>query len=203
VLDACGTATLRGMFHIELRQFPHVAREFNVSAEKLERVVRPWVEGNVVEMGERKWAPERARLTIYEGPQLRPDEIGMGRGWSNATRSGQDVTDRVLEEAQGGGAARPGELADFKLRLLAACATAPIEVRESVRLAGVLAPGARASERLALAEQAVWELLHTGNLRMLHDGREVAPGDWEPLLLAWATWGETGAEQITIAVSSS
>lgn len=189
------------MFHVELRQFPHVAREFNLSDDQLERLVRPWVEGKVVEMGERKWAPERARLTIYEGPQLRPDEIGMGRGWSNATRSGQDVTARILQDAQSP-AARPGELADVKLRLLEACAQGPIEVRESVRLAGVLAPGARASERVALAEQAVWELLHTGNLRMLQDGEEVTRDHWEPLLLSWATWGETGAERIQVAVSS-
>ena len=32
-------------------------------------MVRPWVRGQVVELGERRWSPERAKLTIYEGPE--------------------------------------------------------------------------------------------------------------------------------------
>ncbi len=190
------------MFHVELRQFPHVAREFNLSAEELHaRIVGPWAAGQVVALGERKWAPERARLTIYEGPQLRPDEIGMGRGWSNVTRGGHDVTARVLTEAQRGGAS-PDELADLKVRLLEACRSGIIEVRESMHLAGALSPGRRVSERLALAEQAVWELLHTGDLRMLEDGEEVERDRWQPLLLAWSTWTGTGARPVQVAVSS-
>ncbi len=60
--------------------------------------------------GERKWAPERAKLTIYEGPELRPDEIGVGRGWGNVTKYGTDVTGRLLsaETAEPTAGARGG-----------------------------------------------------------------------------------------------
>src|SRR5690348_815721 len=119
------------MFHVELRQFPHVAREFNLAAEDLQaRIVAPWVAGQVVEIGERKWAPERAKLTIYEGPQLRPDEIGMGRGWSNATRSGEDVTAQLLEPVQSA-TGREAELAQLKQELVDRCASRMIEIREA------------------------------------------------------------------------
>jgi hypothetical protein len=191
------------VFHVELRQFPHVAREFNLSPEALQaRIVAPWVAGQIIELGERKWAPERARLTIYEGPELRTDELGMGRGWSNATRSGTDVTARVLAQTQGD-ASNVGDLAELKLRLLEACRGGAVEVRESVRLAGALRPGARASERLALAEQAVWEMLHTGDLRLLEDGAAVGRDQWQLLLLSWGTWAEIGADHARISIAAS
>ena len=190
------------MFHVELRQFPHVAREFNLTADELQsRIVEPWLAGQVIELGERKWAPERARLTIYEGPQLRSDELGIGRGWSNATRSGTDVTARLLAQSQGD-SSTVSDLAELKLRLLEACRGGAIDVRESIRHAGALHPGARASERLGLAEQAVWELLHTGDLQMLEDGVEVTRDQWQPLLLSWSTWAEAGADHARISIAT-
>jgi hypothetical protein len=59
-------------------------------------------------------------------------------------------------------------------------------------------PEWRASERLALAERAVWELLHDGSLIMLaRVSAESGPryrtadrSEWEPVLLAWATWSD-------------
>ena len=96
------------MFHVELRQFPHVARVFNLSRDELEsRFVRPWVGGTIIEHEDRRWAPERSRLRILEGRQLRPDEMGMGRGWATASKSAADVTDAVLAEARRGAEARP------------------------------------------------------------------------------------------------
>ena len=72
------------MFHLELRQFPHVARAFNLSREELERrFVGPWVSGQAIDQDDRRWSPEKARLTILEGPELRLEEIGLGRGWAN------------------------------------------------------------------------------------------------------------------------
>ena len=85
------------MFHVELRQFPHQARAFNLSREELDtRVIAPWVAGRAIELDDRRWSPERARLTIYESPHLTPDQLGMGRGWQSVTRDGVDVTARLL-----------------------------------------------------------------------------------------------------------
>ena len=73
------------MYHLELRQFPHVSRVFNLTRDDLERqFVRPWVAGVIIEHDDRRWAPERSRLKILEGPELRQDELGMGRGWATA-----------------------------------------------------------------------------------------------------------------------
>ena len=83
------------MFHIQLRQFPNVSREFNLSQDELEaRILRPWRAGQMVSSGDRRWAPERAKLTIYEGPELASEDIGMGRGWPNVTRTAAEVTQR-------------------------------------------------------------------------------------------------------------
>ncbi len=190
------------MFHVELRQFPHVAREFNLAAEDVQaRIVGPWIAGQVVQLGERKWAPERARLTIYESRRLRPDEIGMGRGWASATKNGEDVTDRLLEQTQST-TGREAELAEFKQQLLQRCRDGRIEIRESVQLAGTLHPGWRASERLALAEQAVWELLHANAVRIVRDGHDVDRGQWDMLLLAWSTWATHAPPELYIEARS-
>jgi hypothetical protein len=187
------------MFHVELRHFPHVAREFNLNSQQLqERFVGPWVAGKTIELGEHKFSQERARLTVYEGPALRADELGMGRGWGNATRGGSDVTARVLEQQPHDA----NELAELKMRLLDACREREIEVCESARIAGALQPGRRASERLALAEQAVWELLHAGAIRMTQDGADVGREQWQPLLLPWSTWAGTAAQRVRIGGSA-
>src|SRR5581483_7063277 len=44
-----------------------------------------------------------SRLTILAGPALDPPELTLGRGWSNAQKSAEDVTDRIL----GSGGGRP------------------------------------------------------------------------------------------------
>jgi catechol 2,3-dioxygenase-like lactoylglutathione lyase family enzyme len=91
------------LFHVELRQFPHTARSFNLTREQLHaRVVMPWMRRDVVELDGQTFAPERAKLTIYEGPELQTADIGMGRGWQNVTRRGEDVTERELQPAAGG-----------------------------------------------------------------------------------------------------
>jgi hypothetical protein len=193
------------MFHVELRNPPHVARAFNLSEEALrDQVVDAWLRGEVVDLGDQKWAPERARLTIYEGPRLRPDEISMGRGWSNATRAGDDVTDRILRVEQSTDAAR--SVAGFKRLVLERCADGRIGIHQVLWLANELHPESRASERLALAEQAVWELLHEGRLTMLRAGAgdrdgeavAVAPEGWQPTLLPWATWADPRAPSVLL-----
>ncbi|HEY6398238.1 MAG TPA: hypothetical protein VIX82_12365 [Solirubrobacteraceae bacterium] len=175
-------------FHVQLRQFPHVARAFNLSAEELSAsVLAPWVAGKKVHLSDQRWDPERARLTIYEGPQLRVDEIGLGRGWANVTRTGADVTVALLERVRGNidGGARTDSL---KAIIEARCALAPLALSEVVTLAGN--EQMRASERLARAEQAVWELLHVGRVRLVRAGEAPAADQWRGVLLSWRAWCE-------------
>jgi glyoxylase I family protein len=88
------------VFHVELRQFPHAARAFNLTREQLHaRILAPWLRGEVVEVDSQRFAPERAKLTIYEGPELETVDMGMGRGWQNVMRRGVEVTDRELQAA--------------------------------------------------------------------------------------------------------
>jgi hypothetical protein len=201
-----------GVYHVQLRQFPHVTREFNLDAAALRsRILAPWLAGRTVESGDRRWAPERARLTIYEGRALRPDEIGMGRGWANVTRTGEDVTARLLTEAEvetasgvAGGATAIEETTSSELQhtkeliLAAIAAEGGLELRDCVGLAGAPRLGARASERLALAEQAAWELLHAGTVRMTAPDGTVAPSDWQRVLLDWEAWSGRGPHRIRL-----
>ena len=75
--------TLRVVFHVQFRQFPNVARAFNLTREELDsRILGPWARGEPIQWSDRRWSPERAKLTIYEGPELRPrrsDSGGAGR----------------------------------------------------------------------------------------------------------------------------
>jgi hypothetical protein len=186
------------MFHFELRQFPHVTRAFNLGREELDaRLLVPWVAGTMIEMDDRRWAPERAKLTIYEGRALASDELGMGRGWSNAGRSGERVTDRLLAETEQRIKVPPA-LVELKQELLARCGRARLGLRELVALAESEERSLRASESLALAEQAVWELLHAGQLRLLRDGAPLGNEEWQPALLSWGSWAGEGPEAISV-----
>jgi hypothetical protein len=98
------------VYHVEIRQFPHNASRFNLTERELLPIVVPWVREEWVELGERKWNVNLAKLTIIEGPQLSMPQLAMGRGWRNAQRQGQDVTERVLQtlkEAPGTAAQPP------------------------------------------------------------------------------------------------
>lgn len=180
------------MFHVELRQFPHQTRAFNLTREELDlRILRPWVSGAAVELDDRRWAPDRARLTIYEGPVLAGDQLGLGRGWANVTREGEDVTARLLAES-----AHPPAVAELKRELVARAAGGSVPVATLVELAGERYPQARVSERLALCEQAVWELLHEGAVELTRDGAVVAREEWQAVLLDWRAWA---GDELTVA----
>jgi hypothetical protein len=188
------------VFHVEVRQFPNVARTFNLSeAELNDQVLVPWTRGQLVKLGEHEWEPARAKLKILEGRELRGEEMGIGRGWSNVTRYAEDVTERLLAAARAaGGAGADSGAAAFKEVLCAQCASSRLAVHQVMWLANSRHPEWRVSDRLALAERAVWELLHEGRLTMF---RRV-PGDpepeyevvdrsqWQPALLTWATWSD-------------
>lgn len=179
------------MYHLELRQFPHVARVFNLSRSDLERrFVGPWVAGTIIDHDDRRWAPERARLRILEGPELRSDELGLGRGWATATKRGRDVTDAVIAEARRAAESRP-EVESLKLAVEEVAITA-ITLQDVMALAAAAQPAWRPSEQLALAEQTVWEMLHQQRLGLSADGEPVPRDQWQPILLSWATWTGSG-----------
>ena len=102
-------------YHLELRQFPHVARRFNQSEQQVFALAKPWVGEEWIEEAERKWNMNEATLTILEGPKLSMADLAMGRGWRNAQRRSDDVTERVLaafrkdDGGGAGGSARRGE----------------------------------------------------------------------------------------------
>ena len=183
------------MFHVELRQFPHLARAFNLTQEELQsRFLAPWLAGRALAYDDRRWSPEKTRLTVYEARQLRPDEIGLGRGWANVTRVGKDATERLLAAARTDPA-----LAQLKRELLALGGNGGVDLYEAVRLAGALHPGRRVSEQLSLAEQAVWELLHERGVGLMRAGVQIGPEQWQALLLTWSSWTERGPEAPRLA----
>src|SRR5205823_12504144 len=75
-----------------------------------------------------------------------------------------------------------------KHELVARCTEAPLPITEVLALASAGRAGSRASDRLALAEDAVWQLLHQGQVRLVRGGEPVAAEEWEAVLLAWETW---------------
>ncbi len=190
------------MFHIELRQFPHVARAFNLTADELERrFVRPWIRQEAIDLDDRRWSPDRATLTIYEAPELRRDQIGMGRGWANVTRSGEDVTEPVLGDA----VAPRSSVQLLKEEIESRCADDALSIADVRWLADERLPGRRVSERVAVAEQAVWELLHHGRLSMISAGNPddtLAADLWQPILLSWETWSEAEPSVLLAAPAS-
>jgi len=176
------------VFHVELRQFPHVARAFNLSREELEAaILTPWAQGRAVDFQERRWSPERARISIYEGRELSLEEIGLGRGWANAGRTGQDVTGAMLDEARRTVVTSPAQV-ELQRALLARCASGALGLAQVVELAGELSLAPLASERLGLAERAVWQLLHEGRVALLRGEEQLAREQWQPVLLSWEAW---------------
>jgi hypothetical protein len=156
------------VYHVELRQFPHNMCRFNLSEEELvDTIVGAWAEDKWIEFGERKWNPHQARLKVLEGPQLAVEELAMGRGWRNAQRHSEDVTERVLEQARArqdaaaaaaasAGAAAGAGAADEQL--LALLGADPGALLASWRLTVARRPELAPSEALALAEATLRSL---------------------------------------------
>jgi hypothetical protein len=151
------------MYHIELRQFPHNTCRFNLTDQELRAVLEPWVREKFVEVGERKWSPHQAKLTILEGPRLEVQQLSMGRGWGAAQRQSEDVTERLLAQAKqadeataGVGDATPaGGFAEQFLSLLGAD---PAALLQAWRLIAERRPELSPSESLALAEATLTSL---------------------------------------------
>lgn len=201
------------VFHVELRQFPHVARAFNLTPEQLQmRILGAWVRGAAVEMDERRWAPERARLTIYEGPQLKREEMGVGRGWANVTKNCTEVTDQLLalERSQATATGAHGNvaaqaIAELQVEILDRCALGDLALADLVELLSDRHPDWRVSDRIALAEQSIWQLLHRERLTLLRgDGAEPIDKEaWGPVLLRWGTWSREGTPDVFLGLGES
>jgi hypothetical protein len=137
------------MFHIELRQFPHNACAFNLTDAELSQIVGLWSREQWIELGERKWNPHQARLTVLEGPHLEVEELAMGRGWRNAQHRSEDVTERVIARARG---------TDEDAELQPLLGSDPSALLQAWRLAAERRPELSPSESLALAESTLHSL---------------------------------------------
>ena len=161
------------VYHIELRQFPHNMCQFNMTERELfDTVVLAWAQGEWIEMGDRKWNAHQAKLTVLEGPHLPLEELAMGRGWRNAERHGEDVTEQVIERARqapqpGPTAAPPAPTvqhapvpptADPTEQLRPLLGAEPAALLAAWRLTAERRPELAPSESLALAETTLSSL---------------------------------------------
>ena len=156
------------VYHVELRQFPHNMCRFNLSERELfDTVVEAWAQERWIEFGERKWDPHQARLTVLEGPHLEVEQLAMGRGWRSAQRQGEDVTERVLEQARERQDARAAAASEASAsaaaagadeQLLGLLGADPGELLASWRLTAARRPELAPSEALALAEATLRSL---------------------------------------------
>jgi hypothetical protein len=88
-------------FHVEISGGINHARAFNLSLDELRReVLEPWLTERPVELGEREWMPQESGLRILEGRHLDTPDLSFGQGWSNAERSAEDVTKRMLAQTE-------------------------------------------------------------------------------------------------------
>jgi hypothetical protein len=193
------------VFHFELRTSIHVAHAFNLGEAQLAAaVLDDWRRGEVVVFSDRRWDPARSRLKIYEGRPLTGPELSFGRGWANAVKRGEDVTDRLISPARPARqAALDPALDGLRREILAQCRTGRIGIHQVLWLSNRWYPERRVSERLALAENAVWGLLHEQavGLRRVEPDTEDEPvgrDEWEAILLDWRTWADTDTPGVLI-----
>jgi hypothetical protein len=161
------------VYHLELRQFPHNMCRFNLTErELLATVVGPWAREQWIELGERKWSPHQAKLTVLEGPQIPIEQLSMGRGWRNAQRQSEDVTERLLARAkQAGEAAAAGAMGGPRdpaagssardasdMGFLPLLGSDPSALLQAWRLVAERRPELSPSESLALAESTLTSL---------------------------------------------
>jgi hypothetical protein len=123
--------------------------------------------------------------------------MGLGRGWANVTRAGTDVTASLLEAARRD-AAVPPAVEELKQAVVGRGAGARVALKSVIELAGQQHPQARPSEHLAVAERAVWELLHERRVTMLDGQGPVQAERWAPVLLSWGAWTEAEVTQLLV-----
>ena len=148
-----------------------VVREFNLSDERLWLLfLKPLMADQPFTVEGHEYTPRHTRLTVYEGPELRPDQLSFGRGWQSVERSAEDVTDRVLQRAREYTAGHnahahstpPAGAELVRERLLGRIAAGPIPAQEILAIATELMPDSTEQQRVEAGRQAAWELLERG-----------------------------------------
>ncbi len=187
------------MFHAEMRSGTHVVREFNLDDRALwVRYLAPLLDGREFVREGHEWTPNKTRLMILEGPELRLDQISMGRGWPNAQRSGKDVTGLVLARARElhGRASdaeshtpplapepEPPSVAGARIlreRLIGRLGAGPATAEQIEALAAGAMPGADPAALRAACERAVWELLAAGEAQLAAGEAQLAESEAQP-----------------------
>lgn len=84
-------------FHVEVSSPHHHARVFNLGEDELGQILKLWIAGQTFEFGEQEWEPRESKLKILEGKALEGPDLAFGQGWSNALKSAEDVTRRMVE----------------------------------------------------------------------------------------------------------
>lgn len=166
------------MFHVEMRTGMQVVREFNLSEQRLwVEFLAPLMADAAFSVEGHEFIPRQTRLKVYEGEQLRPDQLGMGRGWQNVERTASDVTARVLARAREHTAqtrperAQPAAAELVRERLIGRLAAGAISAPEVLAITAELMPQADAGEQRELARRAVWELLERDLAQLTPSGR--------------------------------
>ena len=166
-----------------MRSGMQLVREFNLSDRRLwVEFLAPLMADHDFTLEGHEFIPRQTRLKVYEGPELRPDQLGMGRGWQNVERSAEDVTARVLARAREhaaaattatAAAASAGSAAADLLRerLIGRISAGPIAAQEILSIASELMPDAGEAARLEASRQAVWALLQRELAQLTPSGR--------------------------------
>jgi len=163
------------MFHVEMRCGMHVVREFNLDEREL------WIKFLAPLMADRDFTfeghdftPRKTRIKIFNGPELRPDQMALGRGWQNVERGGSDVTEAVLARAREAGVPQPAAASPVAVaapdalreRLIGRLSAGPATLDDITRIAADLMPESSAEERLAASRDVALELLSSGTARL-------------------------------------
>ena len=155
-----------------------VVREFNLTDQRLWlSFLAPLMVDAPFTVEGHEFIPRQTRLKVYEGPELRTDQLGMGRGWQNVERTAGDVTERVLARAREHVAATatptaPPTGADLlRERLIGRLAAGPLTAADVLAVAAELMPESGDQERLAAARQVAWALLERDLAQLTPNGR--------------------------------
>jgi hypothetical protein len=172
-------------YHVEIQEFPRNVNRFNMSGQEIGAVLLAWAQERVFELGDQKWNPRSAKLTVIEGPEIPVASLSMGRGWPTAVREGQDATERVLAEAReaivDGSVAREAQAQEAEAREAQAPAPAqegvpaaePPPLDEGSGEAALAAVERSEADQLALGVELA-ALLGPDAARLLAAWREVA-----------------------------
>jgi len=162
------------VYHVDLRSGVHAARAFNLAAGELEvRFLAPMRAGHPFKYEDLEWNPSETRMTVYEAERLRPDQIGLGRGWATVEKTGTDVTAQVrasapLASTEPDASEEPNPLRD---RLIGRLAAGPVTLPEIIAFAADLAPDAGMEAHAGASAQVIWELLRSGSVQLSASGR--------------------------------